>query len=340
MLLRNIISLTLLVALVQIASAADEIVPIKGSVIEGTVTSMSKDEVTISSGGVPRKVPVSEIREIKFDGEPFELSTVRRFVRDGQYDQALDRLADVKASGLSANVQAELAFLKAVATARFAMAGSGDKADARNLVTSFLSGNPKNYRYYEAAEAYGDISVAMDDLQKAVTGYKVVAGSSDPAMQQRAAMRLASVNQALGEYDTALTAYESVLSSAEGETKLMATLGKAECLAATGKPQEGVQLAQSIIANNDAQQTDLFARAYVALGNCHLQANKSKEALMAFLMVDVVFPNADPDLHAEALYNLSKLWRSQHPERATAARNLLKQRYPGSRWAGKLDTST
>ena len=56
-------------------------------------------------------------------------------------------------------------------------------------------------------------------------------------------------------------------------------------------------------------------------------------ALLAFLRVDLLF-NQHPDIHAEALHYLSKLWTgSNKNDRATAVHNVLAQRYAGSRWA-------
>ncbi len=53
---------------------------------------------------------------------------------------------------------------------------------------------------------------------------------------------------------------------------------------------------------------------------------------LAFLHTDILF-YGDPESHAEALYNLDKLWQQvDRPERALQCRNILKNQYPGSPW--------
>ena len=64
-------------------------------------------------------------------------------------------------------------------------------------------------------------------------------------------------------------------------------------------------------------------------------SNKPKDALMAYLHVDILF-YGDSETHAESLYHLGKLWQvAKNQDRAAAAVNLLKQRYAGSVWAEK-----
>jgi len=53
------------------------------------------------------------------------------------------------------------------------------------------------------------------------------------------------------------------------------------------------------------------------------------------LHTDMLF-HADADSHAEALYYLSKLWPDiNKADRAIAAKNTLRERYPGSVWAAR-----
>ena len=56
---------------------------------------------------------------------------------------------------------------------------------------------------------------------------------------------------------------------------------------------------------------------------------------MAYLHTDILF-YTDPEIHAEALYYLTNLWKEVNAtDEATDARNLLNDRYPGSTWANR-----
>ncbi len=111
-------------------------------------------------------------------------------------------------------------------------------------------------------------------------------------------------------------------------------MGKALCLAKTGKADEAISILSDIIKKSDPQiDGKLFARAYNALGNCYLEQKRPKEALMAFLETDLLF-FSDSDAHAEALSHLAPLWDERgQADRATDARNKLRDRYSGSIWA-------
>jgi hypothetical protein len=80
----------------------------------------------------------------------------------------------------------------------------------------------------------------------------------------------------------------------------------------------------------------LLAAAYNALGACHLQAGQSKDALFAYLHTDLLYRRAG-EPHAEALFHLSSLWEEIGQEgEARQARAMLKELYPGTRWARQL----
>ena len=143
---------------------------------------------------------------------------------------------------------------------------------------------------------------------------------------------------AAGKYPEALAKFEQVISTGaatnEGnEQRLFATIGKAECLAATGQAAAGIKLLEEIIDNQDSSDAKLFGRAYNALGACYAKSSKPKEAVLAYLHTDLLF-NSDSETHAEALYRLSKLWGDiNQPDRAKRVREALQNNYPDSRWA-------
>lgn len=141
-----------------------------------------------------------------------------------------------------------------------------------------------------------------------------------------------------GKFEDAQKSFDAVAGSSENNSeanalKQHAVVGKALCQAETGKPDEAIAALSEIVAKNDPQlDGKLFARAYNALGNSYLKQGKTKDALMAFLKTDLLF-FSDSDAHAESLFQLSKLWDATgHADRASDARNKLRDRYSGSVW--------
>ncbi len=151
----------------------------------------------------------------------------------------------------------------------------------------------------------------------------VAVGRSLQAQKQHA--------EAVKQFDAALALADD---SADAQRqKLSATLGKAVSLAETGNVDESIGIIEKVIQDADPEQKELHARAYNALGACYERADKKKEALLAFLHVDVIYQTV-PDAHAEALSHLIPLWQAiGQEERSREARQTLQDRYAKSRWA-------
>ena len=101
--------------------------------------------------------------------------------------------------------------------------------------------------------------------------------------------------------------------------------------------EEAVPIFSTIVHDATEHDTRLQAEAYVGQGEAYIAANKPKEALTRFLMVDVVPGLAQHgDLHAEALYQLAQLWPTVgQPVRGAEASAKLQEDYPNSEWAKK-----
>jgi tetratricopeptide (TPR) repeat protein len=154
----------------------------------------------------------------------------------------------------------------------------------------------------------------------------------------RVGVALGRARLARGETAEAMQSFQSVLESdAKGEMaesqRLAAKVGKARCLAAGKQYDEAISLLEEVIRSTTTVQIELTARAYNALGTTYRDFGHAKEALFAFLHVDVLYPIV-PETHAEALANLAELWDEMgKPDRAAAERHTLQQRYGSSPWA-------
>ena len=144
-------------------------------------------------------------------------------------------------------------------------------------------------------------------------------------------MKQAKTAEALKAFDDVL-ANETSNEQAESE-RFVAKLGKARCLAVMKRSDEAVGMAEDIIAKADGKDEALMADAYITLGIAYRQANRPKDALLAFLHVNVIYDNV-PELHAEALANLINVFHELHqPGHSGDCKQRLLKEYPNSPWA-------
>lgn len=326
------------------AQQMDGVVGPNGISTFGTITATTSDQVTIRTRTGDTVFPVDEIQKIMFAEDPKELRRARDLVGRDQLESARSELQKVSTAGITRpEVLQDIAFYKAYVDGKLAISGGGDKTAAVTALRDFAE-NPANRNsphYYDCVQLLGDLAVALGRNDAATKYYGLLEKAPWPAYQMRAGVLLARALYANRQIKESLDKYNSLLAmprddARSREQKLFAQIGKAECTAELGQPEEGIAVLDKIITENDPQKNALlFARAYNALGTCYLKLNKPKDALLAYLHVDLLFFH-DPDSHAEALYHLRKLWGTvNRPERARQADNLLKTRYGGTAWASR-----
>lgn len=322
----------------------DSIQGISGAGEFGTVMEMSRTEVVFDVRGLKKKYAVNEIRRIKFAEEPRELTRGRDAALDEKYEEAKAELAKVVTDGITKPfLLQDIEYFRAYVEAQLALTAGGDKVNAVRVMRAFAE-NPANqnsYHFFAAVRILGDLAVALNSFDNAVKYYGQLAEAPWPEYKMQASLYEAHALAAGQKWNEALGKYNEILAVASDSTeakrqKKLAKAGKARCLAFAGSPEEGVKLAEELIAENDSQaEALLFGRAYVALGNCYLKMDQPQDALMAFLTVDTLFYR-EAETHAEALYHLVQLWRDVNKsDRAIKAQSLLQNRYGGTSWAKK-----
>ncbi len=309
----------------------------------GEVTDTTPLEVTLNKGeSNSRTVAVNQIKAILFDGEPAELSQARVNDSNGSFARAAQLLEKIDASQVHRDlIKQDIEFYQAATAARLALGGEGEVMDARRKLNVFVRSYPNNFHYLEATELMGDLLMANGRFENAQKQYAELAKAPWPDYKMRAAVAIGRSLQAQNKQAEAIQQFDSALAMADDgpdaqNQKLAASLGKAVSLAETGKTDEAAGMIEKIIQDADPQQRELQARAYNALGACYERAKRNKDALIAYLHVDVLY-NTVPEAHAEALAHLVPLWHALgQDERSRESRELLQQRYAGSRWAKQL----
>lgn len=326
------------------AQRLDQLFPVRGTPVTGTISDMSPTEVTMNVRGADQKFSVLDIKRVAFADEPRELTTGRDNILNGDFESGLDQLKRIDGSTISREfVKQELDYYMAYAHAKSALIGGGDKEAASQALFGFARGAPKNFHFIEAAELLGDLAVAREKYDEATRYYGFLSKTAKEAAWAEFDMRVAvlegRVLEAQAKFPEAIEKYDAVQAATvdspeANRQKNLARVGKATVLAETGQADEGLKIIEDIVQKTDSQQElELFGRAYNAMGRCYLKAGKSKEAVLAYLHVHVLF-NQHPEVHAEALYHLSKLWPTvNRSDRGVEARSVLSERYAGSPWA-------
>lgn len=309
---------------------------------QGNIIGMNSQKVKLSKGVLDKEISVGQITEIKYAREPGELTLARSSAATGGYQSAVEALQRIDLDEVRREeIKQDIVYYLAYCKAKLAIAGEGDLRATGGELNRFVLRHKNSFHYYDAVETLGDILVAMGQFEHARKQYAILAATpwvdyklKAMVLEGRALIAQKKYAEAIKRFDEALAIK---VDTPEAKQKyLAATLGKATCLADMGKIDEAIKMVQDVITKADAEAGELHAQAYNALGGCYLKAGKQKDALLAFLHVDVLY-SSYPAAHAEALYRLVPLWKSiGQGQRARQALELLTERYPNSRWAKQL----
>ena len=347
--LRGVVAVLLLAALTGAARGAepDRVRLTDKTEILGEIVAVSPADVEIRDARTaePARVTIDRIAAVEFGGEPEGLRTARNLLCRQDAAGALDEvgtIAQVELDGASDNVLADVAFIKAAATARLATtSGTGLDSGAQAL-RAFLAARARSHHAFQAQELLGTLLVRAGRFDEAAAAFAALA-QGPPALQVRAALAKAGALVAQKKFPEAEREYASAATMpiapgdrAAARQRREAQAGRARCLSRQGKAADAIDLIQGLLREADPDDRELLGRAYAALGDAYRAADQDQDALIAFLTVDLVY-NTAPESHAEALYNLVQLWQKvQNPERSRAARQALESAYPDSRWTRAL----
>jgi hypothetical protein len=313
----------------------------------GEITTVSQTEIVVKPKvGDAVTVPANDVVDVDYEVAPPSLRIARSQERGGRFADALAayKLAASESPTSNAGLKAEIEFLQARTQAKIAMADPTQVAPAIEQLQGFLNRNKDHYRYYDAQLLLGEVSLAGGNTAGAESAFATVAAAPWPDTQMAGKMGTARIVFEQGDAAAAQKIFDEVVANAKGTDaataarRLEAMLGQAKCLRAQGRNEDAVPIFATIVHDATEHDTRLQAEAYVGQGEAYIAANKPKEALTRFLIVDVVPGLAQHgDLHAEALYQLSQLWPIVgQGARGLEASSKLQEDYPNSEWAKKL----
>ena len=306
--------------------------------LNGKIISMTATAINLDRKDGPVDIPANEIIRIIFEGSPEGLTTAQRDMLHGEYEKAIEALKKETAEDKRAEVADEIAFCRAYCTAQLALSGAENPVEAGKLVLAFITGSPNSFHYLKACELMGDIFVTLGKFADAQKYYAKLSQAPWPDYKIRALVALGRSYLAQDNAATADKSFDEALGiDAPGELaevqRTAARIGKARCMVLTGKTELALRNLNEVLDRADEMSPEINAMAYNALGTALRKANKPKEAILAFLHVHLLY-SVLPDLDAEAVANLEKLFTETHkPGHARDMQEILNEKYRNSRWA-------
>lgn len=332
-----------------VAEAADAVYRKSNSTpAQGTVTSVSRTEIKVKPRiGDEITVPISDVERVRWDGEPAGLNLARSNELAGNFEKALEGYAKAATdyAGNNKNLTSDLEFLVARTTAKAALADPALLPEASTLLEKFRTDNSQSFRYFECVYYLGEVYMAAKDFAQARTAFDELRQSPLKAYQMMSNVSNARLLLAEGKLAQARALFaevagEQASTPAELSRKYEAMLGKAACEQQAQQYGDAIKTLESVVEVVPPTDTKTLAEAYVLLGDCYRDQNKIKEAVLAYLHVDVLFAN-EKTVHPEALYGLARLWASAgHPERGAEAEARLEANYPNNEWTQRLTSGT
>lgn len=342
----------------EVAHAADVIQLRGGGRISGKLESIAADKVIVTTTGArasEEQVPVDAIDFIRFDGEPSDLQIIRSAIKAGRYPEAMAKLGQLpEPSGANKQyIETDVQYYQALAAAQEALSGAGGSVrEAGSLMNTFVAQRANSYHILEARVLLGDLLGAVENYDAAMEQYAALTSAFWPGTQMRGhvargqALRAANrAAEAQAEFERALeiagtvqVSNDDVQQQVVAEQTLAARLGLAGAWTDQANFDQAVELVNSVIKEAAPENATLHAQAYNTLGTSLRAAGKPRDALLAFLHVDVLYSTQSRE-HAEALANLAELWQETgQRQRAGEALDQLRTRYGDSKWAKQVAT--
>ncbi len=286
----------------------------------------------------PSEIPANEVTRIIFENSPDGLISAQVAMNRGDYEKAIEALKKETPEDKRREVGEEIVFCRAYCAAQLALSGAADPKEAGMQMYKFITDSPNSFHYLKACELMGDVCVTLGKFVDAEKYYAKLGQAPWPDCKIRAQVALGRSYLAQDKAAEADKAFDDAMNNdAPGELaeaqRTAARIGKARCMVLTGKIDEALRSLTEIIDRSEEKNAEINAMAYNAQGTALRKAGKPKEAIRAFLHVHLLYCT-QPDLDAEAVANLEKLFTEDHrPDHAREMQEILKEKYRNSRWA-------
>lgn len=330
----------------SVFAQSDTLVKLDDSRVAGKLLSMTPEAVEMDVRRSTTSIPSREIDHIKFYDQARRTEQARDYIEDKQFELAARELATMNEEWSKARAVTVVEGMYLLAKVKTELALSGAEghtlSDAVGVVREVRERGKEHYRYHAAGLLYAQLGKAAGRLDLAEKEYTDLADVPDGRIALEANLELGFVQLINQQYDDALKSFEkaSAVDATDPESakkKLVAKLYAEVANAGKGQVDAAVNSIQSMLKDQSPDDAYVNGYAYNALGTAYQMANKLKEAEVAFLHTELLFPS-NSDAHAEALYHLVQIWQKMgKSDRITEGRDKLMTNYGGTYWTARLN---
>jgi tetratricopeptide (TPR) repeat protein len=314
--------------------------------ITGTITDISKTEIVVQSTAKnkpPTHIPANDIKEVKWNNEPPELTLLRSAERKNSFAKALAGYKKVyeKIGSSQKNLRNDLSFLIARVTSQLAAGDDKYLEDAISLLEKFRKMNPNHFRYYESLILLNKMYQKKNDPEQVRQISELIATAPWKDFRDSGKIEKAYALLSTGDADQALELFEIIIleynKQPENVQALKAILGKAKCQLKLKELQKAENSINHLLDHANPESKQFLSETFLVQGELYRSQNLPKDAILAYLRIDLIF-HKDKKAHAEALYWLAILWKQVgHETRSSKNSEILKTKYPESSWISKLN---
>ncbi len=340
MLIRTI-ALTAWIGLGARSLRADDLILIPNSTVQATggqirgkITSETPTTVRIEAdSGGPRDVPIDQIAEIAYSGQPASLPLAETREQAGALDEALDLYAK-SASEAAGNplIAQQAQFGRVRVLAKLAESDPARLDEAITALDQFTTANPNSRFLGPALERLTRLSLSKKEPDRAARPSPGSSRFPGPPTARRCSRPASRPRRGR----TPRPSPPSTPSSPAPERLVSEQRGPAD-------PRRDSGLRRQVSRGRDRrprgdrrrrpEAAELQAHAHNTLGDCLRAAGRPKDALYAYLHTDILY-DEDSEQHARALAEIAQLWRElRRDDRADEVIGRLRQLYPKSPYA-------
>jgi tetratricopeptide (TPR) repeat protein len=312
--------------------------------LRGSITAESSKELTIKVTQAGKteevKVTLGDVAEVKYDGAAgLAIRTAAGMERAGQYVKAIESYQKAAAAANDTGFVAQASqFGQARSLAKIALQDRTRLDEAIKSLEDFRGKHADSRFHYVLHDLLGQLQMEKGNDAAAAQAFGELASApigdvklKASVWQGRLLMKAGKFAEAQGKFEEVIAA--NVKTPAEKLRQQEALLAIGDCLVKQKKLDEAEQMFRKVIDEASPEESELQAATCNALGDVLREAGKTKEALLAYLEVDLLY-STQKAAHARAIYYSSILWdQVGRGDNATESREKLKRLYPESSWA-------